>query len=100
MTSATAAEAAAASPLVVVCLLDGAAVYEVLGSVDAAVAGKVLVNLTSGSPQQARAHDRWAGERGAAYLDGGYRCPSPSRCRHPDPPAVGCCLMGERTRRR
>ncbi|MGC4788030.1 NAD(P)-dependent oxidoreductase [Micromonospora sp. DT178] len=68
--AATATEAAAASPLVVVCLLDGAAVDEVLGSVDAAVAGKVLVNLTSGSPQQARAHDRWAGERGAAYLDG------------------------------
>ncbi|KAB1162294.1 NAD(P)-dependent oxidoreductase [Micromonospora sp. AMSO12t] len=68
--AATAAEAAAASPLVVVCLLDGAAVDEVLGSVDAAVAGKVLVNLTSGSPQQARANDRWARARGAEYLDG------------------------------
>ncbi|MGW0432059.1 NAD(P)-dependent oxidoreductase [Micromonospora sp. NPDC003197] len=68
--TATAAEAAAASPLVVVCLLDSAAVDEVLGSVDAAAAGKVLVNLTSGSPQQARANDRWASERGAEYLDG------------------------------
>jgi 3-hydroxyisobutyrate dehydrogenase-like beta-hydroxyacid dehydrogenase len=68
--AATAAEAVTASPLVVVCLLDGAAVEQVLASVDAAVAGKVLVNLTSGSPAQARAHERWAGERGAAYLDG------------------------------
>ncbi|KAB2350102.1 NAD(P)-dependent oxidoreductase [Actinomadura rudentiformis] len=68
--AATAAEAVAASPLVVVCLLDGAAVDEVLASVDAAVAGKVLVNLTSGSPARARANERWANERGADYLDG------------------------------
>lgn len=66
----TAAEAVAASPLVVVCLLDGTAVDETLGSVDAAVAGKVLVNVTSGSPAQARANERWASERGADYLDG------------------------------
>ncbi|WP_433310016.1 NAD(P)-dependent oxidoreductase [Micromonospora sp. CA-269861] len=68
--AASAAEAAAASPLVVLCLLDGAAVDEVLATVDAAVAGKVVVNLTSGSPHQARANDRWARQRGATYLDG------------------------------
>jgi 3-hydroxyisobutyrate dehydrogenase-like beta-hydroxyacid dehydrogenase len=68
--AAMAAEAVAASPLVVVCVLDSAAVDEVLGSVDAAVAGKVLVNLTSGSPGQARANERWARDRGAEYLDG------------------------------
>ncbi|WP_433552263.1 NAD(P)-dependent oxidoreductase [Micromonospora zamorensis] len=68
--ASTAAEAAAASRLVVVCLLDSTAVDEVLGAVDAAAAGTVLVNLTSGSPQQARANERWARERGAAYLDG------------------------------
>lgn len=68
--AATAAEAVAASPLVVVCVLDGAAVDAVLGSIDGAVAGKVLVNLTSGTPGQARANERWARERGAEYLDG------------------------------
>jgi 3-hydroxyisobutyrate dehydrogenase-like beta-hydroxyacid dehydrogenase len=68
--AATAADAVAASPLVVVCVLDSAAVDEVLGSVDAAIAGKVLVNLTSGSPGQARANERWARDRGAEYLDG------------------------------
>lgn len=68
--AATAAEAVAASPLVVVCLLDSTAVDEVLGTVDTAVAGTVLVNVTSGSPSQARSHERWAHERGAEYLDG------------------------------
>jgi 3-hydroxyisobutyrate dehydrogenase-like beta-hydroxyacid dehydrogenase len=68
--AATAAEAVAASPLVVVCLLDGAAVDEVLGAVGDAVAGKVLVNVTSGSPAQARANQRWARDRGAEYIDG------------------------------
>ncbi|WBB59660.1 NAD(P)-binding domain-containing protein [Streptomyces sp. WMMC500] len=68
--AATATEGVAASPLVVICLLDGTAVDEVMGSVEAAVAGKVLVNLTSGSPGQARANERWANEHGAEYLDG------------------------------
>jgi 3-hydroxyisobutyrate dehydrogenase-like beta-hydroxyacid dehydrogenase len=68
--AATAAEAVAASPLVVVCLLDSAAVDEVLSSVGPSVAGKVLVNVTSGSPSQARANERWATERGAEYIDG------------------------------
>jgi 3-hydroxyisobutyrate dehydrogenase-like beta-hydroxyacid dehydrogenase len=66
----TPADAVAASPLVVVSLLDSAAVDEVLDSIDAAVAGKVLVNLTSGSPDQARANERWASDRGAEYVDG------------------------------
>ncbi|GLF98828.1 NAD(P)-binding domain-containing protein [Streptomyces yaizuensis] len=68
--AATAAEAVAASPLVVVCLLDSTAVEEVLGSLDTAVADKVLVNVTSCSPAQARANESWARERGAEYLDG------------------------------
>jgi 3-hydroxyisobutyrate dehydrogenase-like beta-hydroxyacid dehydrogenase len=68
--AATAAEAVAASPLVVVCLLDSTAVDEVLGAVEDAVAGKVLVNVTSGSPAQARANERWARDRGVEYLDG------------------------------
>jgi 3-hydroxyisobutyrate dehydrogenase-like beta-hydroxyacid dehydrogenase len=68
--AATAAEAVAASPLVVVCVLDSAAVDEVLDAIDGAVAGRVLVNLTSGSPGHARTIERWASECGAEYLDG------------------------------
>ncbi|EID52889.1 NAD(P)-dependent oxidoreductase [Saccharomonospora xinjiangensis] len=68
--AATPDEAVEASRFVVVCLLDSAAVDEVLGSVTSSLAGKVLVNLTSGSPSQARSNERWARERGAEYLDG------------------------------
>ncbi|TDE35492.1 NAD(P)-binding domain-containing protein [Actinomadura sp. 6K520] len=68
--AATAAEAVAASPLTVLCLLDGTAVEEVLENLGGAVAGKVLVNVTSCSPAQARANERWAHEHGAEYLDG------------------------------
>lgn len=68
--TATAAEAVAASELVVICLLDSKAVDEVLTSVGDAVAGKVLVNVTSGSPGQARANAHRATERGAEYVDG------------------------------
>ncbi|MFC4564574.1 NAD(P)-dependent oxidoreductase [Nocardiopsis mangrovi] len=67
--AATAAEAVAASRLVVVCLLDDASVGEALA--DADLAGKDVVNLTSGSPAQARARAEWARERGARFLDGG-----------------------------
>ncbi|MGP3979009.1 NAD(P)-dependent oxidoreductase [Streptomyces sp. 8N114] len=70
-TAPTATEAVAASPLVVIALLDSAAVEQVLASVDTAITGRTLVNLTSGSPDQARANERWAREHGAAgYLDG------------------------------
>ncbi|MGW7284377.1 NAD(P)-dependent oxidoreductase [Streptomyces sp. NPDC054847] len=70
-TAPTAAEAVAASPLVVVALLDGTAVEQVLTSVGTAITGRTLVNLTSGSPSQARANERRARDHGAAgYLDG------------------------------
>lgn len=68
--AATATEAVAASPLVILCLLDTTAVEEVLASVEPAVAGKVLVNVTSGSAGQARANERWAREHRAEYIDG------------------------------
>ncbi len=65
----SAAEAVAASDLVVVCLLDNASVGEALAGVD--LSGKDVVNLTTGTPAQARARAEWAGERGARFLDGG-----------------------------
>ncbi|GAA2100915.1 NAD(P)-binding domain-containing protein [Streptomyces albiaxialis] len=69
-TAPTAAEAVAASPLVVLCLLDGPAVEQVLGTLEGAVEGRTLVNFTSCSPDRAREFARWADEHGAAYLDG------------------------------
>ncbi|RFU40836.1 NAD(P)-dependent oxidoreductase [Actinomadura logoneensis] len=63
------ADAVAASPLVVVCLTDHAAVRDVLdatGGWD----GRVLVNLTSGTARDAGDLAAWAERQGAAYLDG------------------------------
>ncbi|WP_405139614.1 NAD(P)-binding domain-containing protein [Sphaerisporangium sp. NBC_01403] len=71
----TAAEAVAASGLVVVCLLDDASVGEALAGAD--LTGRDLVNLTTGTPAQARARAEWAGERGARYLDGGIMAVPP-----------------------
>ncbi|MCX5306193.1 MULTISPECIES: NAD(P)-dependent oxidoreductase [unclassified Streptomyces] len=67
--AATAADAVAASPLVVVCLLDDASVGAALDGID--LTGKDLVNLTTGTPGEARARAAWAEARGARYLDGG-----------------------------
>jgi 3-hydroxyisobutyrate dehydrogenase-like beta-hydroxyacid dehydrogenase len=71
----SAAEAVAANTLVVVCLLDDASVDETLAGTD--LTGKDLVNLTTSTPDQARARARWARERGARYLDGGIMAVPP-----------------------
>lgn len=71
----SAAEAVAANTLVVVCLLDDASVDEALA--DADLTGRDLVNLTTGTPAQARARAEWAHGRGARYLDGGIMAVPP-----------------------
>ncbi|WP_026415610.1 NAD(P)-dependent oxidoreductase [Actinomadura oligospora] len=73
--AASAAEAVAASPLVVACLLDDASVAEALA--DADLNGKDLVNITTGTPEQARGRATWAVARGARYLDGGIMAVPP-----------------------
>lgn len=67
----TVADAVVASPLVVICVLDHAAALEVLDAVGDAATGRAVVNLTSGTPDQARAAAGWATARGVEYLDGG-----------------------------
>ncbi|MFD0200488.1 MULTISPECIES: NAD(P)-dependent oxidoreductase [Saccharothrix] len=64
----TAAGAIAASPLTVVCVLNHEAVRSVLDA--DALKGRALVNLTGGSPQQAREMAAWAAGHGIDYLDG------------------------------
>ncbi|MBX9453055.1 MAG: NAD(P)-binding domain-containing protein [Mesorhizobium sp.] len=70
--AASAGVAVAASPVVVVCLTDYTATAEVLGADDVAgaLAGRLVIQLTSGTPKQARALDAWVRDRGADYLDG------------------------------
>ncbi|MFI8425347.1 NAD(P)-dependent oxidoreductase [Streptomyces sp. NPDC085479] len=71
----SAAEAVAASTLVLLCLLDDASVETTLDGVD--LTGKDLVNLTTTTPAEARARAAWAEERGARYLDGGIMAVPP-----------------------
>ncbi|MFI2373374.1 NAD(P)-dependent oxidoreductase [Streptomyces sp. NPDC018833] len=68
--AATAEEAIAASPLTIACVLDYQALHTVLAPVADALAGKTLVNLTSGSPEQAHEAVAWAQSHGVDYLDG------------------------------
>lgn len=61
-------DAIAAAGLVVVCVSDYDAVAEVL---DGPLDGRVVVNLTSGTPSRARALAEDVTRRGGGYLDGG-----------------------------
>lgn len=67
----TAAEAVAASPLVVVCLTTYDTVRTVLEPLSGQLTGKTVANLTNGTPEQARDLAAWAAKEGAGYLDGG-----------------------------
>jgi 3-hydroxyisobutyrate dehydrogenase-like beta-hydroxyacid dehydrogenase len=73
-------DAVAASPLVLVCLTDYAAVRELLDALGEQLAGRVVVNLTSGTSAQARDAAEWAARRGGTYLDGAIEA---------IPPAIG-----------
>ena len=66
-TSTTAA--VGASPIILVCVTNYAAANQILGEVTTDLAGKLLVQFTTGSPQEARASETWAHEHGAEYLD-------------------------------
>ncbi|GAA1400133.1 NAD(P)-binding domain-containing protein [Kitasatospora putterlickiae] len=72
--AATPEEAVAAAELVVVCVSDHTAVRELLDRLDAAdrdlLAGRVLVNLTSGTAAQARENAARVAATGGGYLDG------------------------------
>jgi 3-hydroxyisobutyrate dehydrogenase-like beta-hydroxyacid dehydrogenase len=63
-------QAIEASPVVVACV----STYEVLNDLFAGAAdelkGKVVINLTSGTPEDARALAVWAEQNGVRYLDG------------------------------
>ncbi|MFJ9555021.1 NAD(P)-dependent oxidoreductase [Nocardiopsis sp. NPDC101807] len=73
--AATAAEAVASARLVVTCLLDDASVGEALEGAD--LSGRDLVDVTTGTPAEARARAEWARERGARFLSGGIMAVPP-----------------------
>ncbi|KAA6224318.1 NAD(P)-dependent oxidoreductase [Streptomyces albofaciens JCM 4342] len=68
--AADAAEAVAASPVTVVCLMDHRSVRDVLTPLADRLTGRTVVNLTTVSPQEARATAAWADEHGIEHLSG------------------------------
>ncbi|MFF3483299.1 NAD(P)-dependent oxidoreductase [Streptomyces sp. NPDC002701] len=73
----TAAEAVRPAELVVVCVLDHAAARSVLDAVAAELPGRLLVNLTSDTPDRSRATAAWAAEHAVDYLGGSVMVPVP-----------------------
>ncbi|NSL90837.1 NAD(P)-dependent oxidoreductase [Chitinophaga sp. Mgbs1] len=76
-----------ASPIVIVCVTN----YNISSSllqtpeVTAALKGRVLVELTSGIPQEARTAEQWATSNGIGYIDGAILA-TPSQMGRPDTP--------------
>jgi 3-hydroxyisobutyrate dehydrogenase-like beta-hydroxyacid dehydrogenase len=75
--ASTAAEAIDAGALTIVCVRGEAAVAAVLDPIDD-LAGRTVINVTSGSPAQARSRANWAVERKVDYLAGAIMTPTPS----------------------
>lgn len=70
--AASVAEAIAASDVTVVCVSDyhGSDALLRTAEMAARLKGKTLVQLTTGTPEEARSGAAWAAEHGVAYLDG------------------------------
>ena len=62
--------AVTAAPVVIVCLLDHAAVHETLDPVARDLRGRALVNVTTTRPNQARELSAWTARNRVDYLDG------------------------------
>ncbi|MFP3992354.1 NAD(P)-binding domain-containing protein [Streptomyces sp. E11-3] len=66
----SAAEAVTASELVIVSVLDYETVRQILTPAAAALQGRTLLNVTTGTPAPARELAAWTAGHGADYLDG------------------------------
>ena len=65
------ASACASSGVVIVSVTDYEATMEMLaGEIGSVLEGRTLVQLSSGTPSEAREMAKWAAERGIGYLDG------------------------------
>ena len=71
-TAESALEAVQASPLIMVCIDNYAKTNKLLGAADVAphLSGRTLIQLSTGTPAEARASEAWMNECGANYLDG------------------------------
>lgn len=68
-------QALTAGELVVLSLTDYEAMYAVLGPAAHALSGRVLVNLSSDTPEKTRAGARWVVGHGGVHLTGGVTVP-------------------------
>lgn len=75
--AATPGEAVEASDLVILSLTDYQAMYDILDSATASLAGRTLVNLSSDTPDRTRKAATWAAGHDAAFLTGGVMVPAP-----------------------
>ena len=64
------AAAVAASPVVVLCVTNYAAAQKILSAGEASFSGKLLIQLTTSTPQEARASEAWAQQHNVQYLQG------------------------------
>ncbi|WP_394836509.1 NAD(P)-binding domain-containing protein [Pendulispora rubella] len=75
--AATMAEALAASQVVILSLTDYQAMYDILDAAGDALAGRVIVNLSSDNPDKTRKAATWLANRGASLIAGGVMVPAP-----------------------
>ena len=70
--AASVADAVRASPVVLVCVDNYAVTRHILGTDDvfAGLAGRTLIQLSTGTPQEARESEAWLKTGGIAYIDG------------------------------
>ncbi|GAB2449143.1 NAD(P)-dependent oxidoreductase [Streptosporangium sandarakinum] len=73
--AATAGDALAAGEVAVLSLTDYDAMYAILGPAAARLSGKVIVNLSSDTPDRAREGAEWLAGHGARQLTGGVQVP-------------------------
>jgi 3-hydroxyisobutyrate dehydrogenase-like beta-hydroxyacid dehydrogenase len=83
--ASSAAAAIAASPIVVVCVYDYSAADAILNTKEVAstLAGRLVIQLTTGSPRDARDSEAWATRYSADYVDGAIQA-APSQMARPD----------------
>jgi 3-hydroxyisobutyrate dehydrogenase-like beta-hydroxyacid dehydrogenase len=83
------AEAIRNSPVTIICVYDYKAADLILRNreTEAALSGRILIQLTTGSPAEARASATWAQAIGAGYLDGAIQV-APEQMGRPDTPIL------------
>lgn len=87
--AADAAAAISASPVTVICVYDYKATNDILRTkeTEAALRGRSLIQLTTGSPQEARESGQWAQALQTGYIDGAIQA-APAQMGRPDTPIL------------